>query len=141
MCACQVPGWIDWHVQLEKLAAPGKLFPDDLGKTIRRVLAIRTSTDGITWHNTTTEGEQCGTVVPDPNRDPPDMEFAGLMPFWYGDRIAAVVTNYAPSPIAANPAAAGGSPSNSQDGLVGVVMQQVCCNPFIHLRLTNCACH
>eukprot|EP01043_Picozoa_sp_COSAG02_P053377 COSAG02_NODE_5884_length_3965_cov_1.644077_1_plen_446_part_00 len=123
-------GWIDWHVQLENLAAPGKMFPDNLGRTKRRVIGIRSSTDGVTWVNATTGGEQCSTLAPHPNLDPPEMEFAGLMPFWYGDRIAAVATNYAPSPIATNPAvlidfSSAVRTKKPQNALMGPFMQQV----------------
>ena len=117
-------GWIDWHVHLESVPAPGKMFPDDLGRTARRVIAIRTSMDGVTWLNTTTGGQPSGTLAPDPRRDPPELEFAGLQPFWYGDRLAAVVTNYAPSPMATNPALTG-SASKQPGAVMGPLMQQV----------------
>lgn len=130
-------GWIDWHVHLENVSAPGKMFPDDLGRTKRRVIGIRSSTDGVTWVNATTGGEQCSTLAPHPNLDPPEMEFAGLMPFWYGDRIAAVATNYAPSPIATNPAVAIDHSSSlrakkQQNTLMGPFMQQVRPVVFAH---------
>ncbi len=129
-------GWIDWHVDLEPLSAPGKMFPDDLGRTARRVIAIRTSTDGATWLNASTDGRPSGTLAPDPRRDPPEMEFAGLVPFWYGDRLAAVVTNYAPSPMVTNPAVIASASTSAHaarqpsGAVMGPYMQQVCSASF-----------
>jgi len=133
-------GWIDWHVHLEPLQAPGKLFPDNLGRSARRVIAVRTSVDGVRWLNVTNGGQPSGTLTPDPRRDPPEMEFAGLLPFWYGDRVAAVVTNYAPSPVATNPAAVTSFSGDAlrarqqPNAVMGPLMQQVCPNPFAILQ-------
>ncbi|MCX7044751.1 MAG: hypothetical protein NTX50_04585 [Candidatus Sumerlaeota bacterium] len=77
----------------------------------RRVLAIRSSSDGRTWAPSDSmmnvwnrldrykplPAEQM--ITPD-DGDPPDMEFYRGIGFWYHDRSYLVVLNYAASPLA-----------------------------------------
>lgn len=88
-----------------------KAIPDNLGKFVRRVLAIRTSKDGIRWTPSDPVGLHSRPqyrlatrwlIRPDEN-DPPDLEFYHMNAFAYGGRYAALVLNYAPSPSVVNP--------------------------------------
>ncbi len=91
-----------------------KPIPDNLGNNVRRVLSIRKSTDGISWEPSAIVGfpnkplfrlDEQSLIRPNEN-DPPDMEFYHMQAFAYGDRYAAFVLNYAPSPAIVNPVTA-----------------------------------
>ncbi|HIJ73322.1 MAG TPA: hypothetical protein HPP83_04390 [Candidatus Hydrogenedentes bacterium] len=72
-----------------------KKFPDNVGGEQRRVLSIRSSTDGVNWSRLEDVGEG-GLIVPD-ERDPEELEFYRMMAFPYGGRYIAAVDLYTPS--------------------------------------------
>ena len=88
--------WLDFQTTLQTLSTP-KPFPDGVGASHRRVLSIRSSADGANW----TKVEKVSQLLfPDPNLDPPELEFLSMIPFHYGDhQIAAAVALYSPSPF------------------------------------------
>ncbi|TSA30156.1 MAG: hypothetical protein D4R65_13760 [Verrucomicrobiaceae bacterium] len=85
-----------------------KHIPDHGGKC-RRVLAIRTSPDGLEWEPPDSMEDVwnrggCWKPLPDKfltvpdDNDPPDLEFYSGNAFWYLDRSYMMVLNYAASP-------------------------------------------
>lgn len=87
-----------------------KHIPDNIRDTVRRVLSIRTSEDGVAWtpdyqvgfHRTGPYAPERFLIVPDEN-DPPDIEFYRLAAFRLDEHTVGMMLNYAPSPKAVNP--------------------------------------
>ena len=74
----------------------------------RRVIGWRTSADGRNWSCAPSIMDpRCDprftpdspVTLPDPTTDPPELQWYRARPFRYGDRWAAAVYNYAPSPL------------------------------------------
>ena len=74
----------------------------------RRVIGWRTSDDGRNWSCAPSIMDpRCDprftpdspVTLPDPTSDPPELQWYRARPFRYGDRWAAAVYNYAPSPL------------------------------------------
>lgn len=84
-------GWLAFQRTLQTLSA-AKPFPDDIGSHARRVVEVLSSTDGGATWSPSTEPLVPGAV------DPPEMELWSLIPFEYGGSVAAVASNYVPSP-------------------------------------------
>ena len=74
-----------------------KPYADNMGSSVRRVLQMRTSQDGLRW-NTAGKARNDGLITPD-SQDSPDTEFYRMQPFAYGDRYVAMVDLYAASPL------------------------------------------
>ena len=91
---------------------PVKPFADELGPRARRVVQVMASADGSKWTplapplppSSAHPAHPPQPVVLAPNisaGDPEDLEFASFVPWWCGDRLSGVVTNYAPLPVPA----------------------------------------
>ena len=79
MCDCSHgTQWLSFQTTLQSLSTP-KPFPDGIGPLQRRVLSVRSSSDGAVWT------EAAGLLLPDPKLDPPELEFLSMIPFWYGN--------------------------------------------------------
>jgi hypothetical protein len=85
-----------------------KLYPDNAGANVRRVMHIRTSKNGIEW----TPGDDVSlggphapddTLITPDDDDPAELEFYRFTAFPYADRYAGMMLLYAPSPQVANP--------------------------------------
>ena len=74
-----------------------KPYSDNMGSSLRRVLTIRTSPDGLNWETLHNIGQN-GLITPD-DKDSPDVEFYRMQPFAYGDRYIAMADLYAASPL------------------------------------------
>lgn len=85
-----------------------RIVPDNIGDRIRRVLSIRTSTDGLDW-KPNDDVYQSGPYTPPEElitpdeHDAPDIEFYRFNVFPYADRYVGMMLNYAASPQEANP--------------------------------------
>ncbi len=77
-----------------------KPYADNMGSSIRRVLSMRTSQDGLRWETVGNAGNG-GLITPD-DKDSPDVEFYRMQPFAYGDRYIAMADLYAASPLTPN---------------------------------------
>jgi hypothetical protein len=97
------------YVMLQTTYQPWKkVFPDNIGNGIRRVLTTRTSPDGVQWE----PGGNVGgggpyhpaerLTLPD-EHDPAEMEFYWLRAFPYEDCFVGMMLNYAASPQEVNP--------------------------------------
>eukprot|EP01047_Picozoa_sp_COSAG01_P013424 COSAG01_NODE_629_length_14689_cov_298.955517_14_plen_162_part_00 len=91
----------------DSVHTPVKPFADELGPRARRVVQVMASADGSKWaplappSPPSSSAHDPRQTVLAPNisaGDPDDMEFAGFVPWWCGDRLSGVVTNYAPLP-------------------------------------------
>jgi hypothetical protein len=69
-----------------------KKYPDNIGPSHRRVLAIRSSDDGAHWSRLE------NFIEPDAD-DPPELELYMFTVFPYRDRFVGLMRNYAPSPL------------------------------------------
>eukprot|EP00729_Bicosta_minor_P020590 gene20590-353_t len=111
-------GWLSFQRTLQKLTV-SKPYPDSVGAKQRRVVTVLSSKDGKTWEVGAPKQTQqdpshpaappaaAAMLVPGSD-DPPELELGvgsfGFVPFWYGKKLAAVATNYIPSPALTNPA-------------------------------------
>jgi hypothetical protein len=92
-----------------------KLYPDNIGSGMRRVLSVRTSADGVRWRPAKGVGfgaphrPAAELFVPD-KQDPPEVEFYRMQAFRYGDRVVGAMLLYAPSPQVVNPNQKRGTP-------------------------------
>jgi hypothetical protein len=80
----------------------------------RRVVRVLASADGAKWLPFAPSPPAAPLAPPllTPNTslgDAPDLEFSAFLPFWYGDRMVGVVSNYAalPAPACAHASEAG----------------------------------
>ena len=84
----------------------GKRYPDNIGGR-RRVLSLRTSTDGVNWKpnlNVGWDGPYRAAkdlIVPD-EQDPKELEFYRVCAFPLHGRLVGLLCKYAPSPQIAN---------------------------------------
>ena len=93
------------YVVLQTTYQPWKrLYPDNMGNSVRRVLTIRTSQDAYQWEPGNSVGIQGPyhpadrLIVPD-LEDPPELEFYRMtVAFPYGGRYVGLMLNYASSP-------------------------------------------
>lgn len=93
------------------MQAWNRKYGDNLGTTIRRVLTIRTSPDGLAWTPDQDAGYSptgplhpvANLITPDAT-DPEDLQFYMFRTFPYADRYLGMMLNYAPSPDVVNPA-------------------------------------
>eukprot|EP00038_Savillea_parva_P029787 m.73470 g.73470 ORF g.73470 m.73470 type:complete len:615 (-) comp8840_c0_seq1:262-2106(-) len=113
--------WVDMQIMYELYDAVGldpakiKKYCDNVSNDTRRVVSVRTSTDGTNWTkdwgcaDAIQKDEHCSTfnvtalVGPcDCADDPPDLEFYRIRAFTLGasGRVAAHALNYVPSPRA-----------------------------------------
>jgi hypothetical protein len=85
-----------------------KLYPDNIGGDRRRVLHLRTSSDGRSWDPPGDVGYDSASFIPAERlitpdaEDPPELEFYRLRVFPYNGRYLGMMLNYAPSPGPAN---------------------------------------
>ena len=111
--------WVDLQIMYELYSAIGldatkiKKYCDNVSNDTRRVVTVRTSTDGTKWSqdwgcaDPTQKDEHCKTFntsalisACDCALDPPDLEFYRIRAFHLGasGRLAAHALNYVPSP-------------------------------------------
>jgi hypothetical protein len=74
-----------------------KPVADNMGSSLRRVLQMRASQDGLRWETVGNAGKDA-LITPD-DQDSPDVEFYRMQPFAYGDRYIAMADLYAASPL------------------------------------------
>jgi hypothetical protein len=83
-----------------------KKYPDNLGDNRRRVLSIRTSSDGVKWDPPGDQAFADASLheqlwMPDEN-DPPELELYRICAFPHQERYVGILCLYAPSPQVAN---------------------------------------
>jgi len=112
--------WVDMQIMYENLTTTGvdynkgrKKYCDNIGTELRRVVTVRTSSDGSVWSqdagclDTPQTSEHCkafdtSQMITADREDPPELEFYRIRPFYVGTgaarRLMAHVLDYAPSP-------------------------------------------